>query len=63
LSYAIDLAAVLDDVELRRILEGIATFQEDVLVRGVTDPQLVQKIQERAAERLAGHSALPRPKY
>lgn len=60
LTRAIDLAAVLDDPALRRILEQIAGSPEEVRARGVTTPDLVERTQQRARDRLAGVPPLPR---
>jgi hypothetical protein len=61
--YAIDLAAVLDDAELRGILEQLARSPDEVLARKVTDSRLIEQTQRRAADRLAGIAALPRPEF
>jgi len=61
--YAIDLAAVLDDAELRRTLEELATFPGEIAVRGVRDPRLIEQTQRRAADRLTGVPASPRPEF
>jgi hypothetical protein len=58
--YAIDLASVLDDAELRRIIEELATYPSDVVARGVTNPRLIERTQKRAADRLAGVPPVPR---
>lgn len=57
---AIDLAAVLNDRSLRRDLESLATNWNEVVARGVTDPDLIEKTQKLAADRLAGIPPLPR---
>lgn len=59
--YAIDLAAVVETPELRRTIEDIASSPSEVLARGVSDPGLVEKTRQRAADRLQGVPALPRP--
>jgi hypothetical protein len=60
--WAIDLAIALNDAKLRGIVQSIASDRNAVLDRGVLDLQLVGQTQKRAAERLAGIPALPRPK-
>lgn len=57
---AIDLAGVLDDPYLRGVLQDIASDPEEVIARGETDPDLIEKTQKRAADRLAGIPPLPR---
>jgi hypothetical protein len=59
--YAIDLAVALNDPNLRRIVESLASNRNEVIARGVEDPKLIEQTQKRAAERLAGVPALPRP--
>jgi hypothetical protein len=59
---AIDLAVVLDDARLRGIVETLATDWNVVLLRGVEDPELIERTRQRATERLAGVPPLPRPK-
>jgi hypothetical protein len=51
---AIDLATALDDPDLRRIVQSLATNPEAVKARGVEDPRDIKKTQERAADGLAG---------
>lgn len=58
--WAIDLAGVLNDPDLRQSIESIATDWNDVVARGVTDPELIVQTQKRAADRLAGVPPLPR---
>lgn len=60
--YAIDLAAVLGDNDLKRTIEDIANYPSEVTARGVINPRLIAQTQKRAADRLAGVPALPRPK-
>lgn len=60
LRWAIDLAVVLDDPELRAIVESIARDPNEIIRRGITDPDLVDLTQQRAVERLAGVPPLPR---
>jgi len=59
--YAMDLGAVMNDSELKRIIEDMATNPPAVIARGVIDPRLVEKTQQRARDRLSGVPALPRP--
>jgi hypothetical protein len=61
LRWAIDLAVVLGDPSLRRIVEELASDQNEVIARGVTDPALIEQTQKRAADRLAGIPPMPRP--
>jgi hypothetical protein len=58
---AMDLAVILDDPGLERILEILASDRSEVEARGIDDPQLVDQTQQRAIDRLAGVPALPRP--
>ena len=59
--YGIDLAVVLKDDNLRRIVASLASSRTEVIARGVTDLRLIEQTQKRAADRLAGVPALPRP--
>ena len=59
--HSIDLAIATEDPKLRQIVELMATFTSEIVARGVTDSDLVARTQQRAAERLAGVPALPRP--
>lgn len=59
--WAIDLAAVLNDSALRRSIQVLATDWNEVAERGITDPDLIEQTQRRAADRLAGIPPLPRP--
>ena len=59
--YAIDLASVLNDTELWSIVQSIASDLNEVFARGVENPDLFELTQKRAADRLAGIPALPRP--
>jgi|ERR1051326_5419460 hypothetical protein len=52
--YAIDLAASLNDPNLRRLVQSLASNRNEVFARGITDPELIEKTQKRAADRLAG---------
>lgn len=56
---AIDLAIVLDDPELRTIVESMATDRDALMARGITDPRDIRDVQEHAARRLNGEP--PRP--
>ena len=58
--YAIDLAGVLDDPVLTQKLEGIAAYDSEVYALGIEDLDTIARIQQRAADRLAGIPALPR---
>lgn len=58
---AIDLAMVLDDPDLKRIVEALALDRNEVVARGVEAPDLIERTQKHAAQRLAGVPALPRP--
>lgn len=58
---AIDLAVVLDDPELREIVESLASDRSEVIARGIDDPDLIERTQKRAADGLAGVPPLPRP--
>jgi hypothetical protein len=59
--YAMDLAAALGDEELRSIVADLATYPQAIIARGVIDPDIVQRTQQHARDRLAGVPALPRP--
>jgi len=60
LGPAIDLAAVLGDPDLRRILESLASDPNAVASRGIHVGS-IELIRKRAADRLAGVPPLPRP--
>lgn len=60
LQRAMDLAWALDDPELMAIVEAIASDPEEVIQRGITDPDLIERTQRHAADRLAGIPPLPR---
>lgn len=60
LRWTIDLAVVLGDPELRRIVERIASDPHELIARGLTEPDLIEKTQKRAADRLAGIPPKPR---
>lgn len=59
--WAIDLAWVVKDKDLRQLVEVLATDPNAVMARGITDPGLIEQTQRRAADRIAGVPALPRP--
>jgi hypothetical protein len=61
LRWAIDLAVALKDPGLRGIVEALASDPNEVIAKGVTDPQLIEQTQKWAAERLAG--VPPQPRY
>jgi hypothetical protein len=60
LTRAIDLAAVLDDPELMRIVEAMATDPAEVASR-LQNPsaRAIERVQERARARLRGEPPLP----
>lgn len=60
LRSAIDLAMVLDDPELTLIVSALAYDSQEVVARGVTDPELIRRTQQRALDRLAGIPPQPR---
>jgi hypothetical protein len=60
LGAAIDLAAALDDPDLRRILQSLASDPNAVASRGISAGS-IEGIRKRAADRLAGVPPLPRP--
>lgn len=51
---AIDLAMALNDADLRRIVQSLASDREQVVARGIEDPELIEETQRLASERLAG---------
>lgn len=57
---AIDLAVTLNDPGLIQIVESIASDPDEVIARGVKDPDLIKRTQKRATDRLAGELPLPR---
>jgi hypothetical protein len=60
--YAIDLAMVLDDEGLKRIVESFANDPQ--AIRGVVEPDVpdvIDRTGKRVQDRLAGVPALPRP--
>lgn len=46
---AIDLALALEDEELRRIVQALASDPGEIVQRGITDPGLIERIQLHAA--------------
>jgi hypothetical protein len=59
--WAIDLAWVVQDTDLRQSVEALATDPNVVIARGITDPGLIEQTQRRAADRIAAIPPLPRP--
>jgi len=59
--YGMDLAVLLQDPELKKVLQRIAKDKDYVLQLGVTDLELIAKTQMRAADRLSGIPAAPPP--
>jgi hypothetical protein len=57
---AIDLAVALQDAQLRWLVQRLASDRNAVMALGVTEPDLIDRTQRNAAERLAGVPALPR---
>lgn len=57
---AIDLAYVLDDDVLHELLTALANSEEAVIVRGISEGELVDRIRTQASERLDGLDPLPR---
>lgn len=60
---AIDLAVVLGDPELRRIVESIAADRGEILARGIEDSGLIEVTQKLAAGRLANLGRPFNPRY
>lgn len=60
LRRAIDLAVVLDDGQLRRIVERLASDPAEVRARGLSDPDVIERVQKRARDGLAGVPPRPR---
>lgn len=58
--WAIDLAVALDDPDLRQIVRSLASDREQVVDRGIEDPELIDETQRLAAEALAGVPPKPR---
>lgn len=56
---AVDLAVVLADPGLLRIVQALASDREAVIARGITDPDLIERTRKHAADRLAGAPPLP----
>jgi hypothetical protein len=57
---AIDLAVALDEPDLERIVQALATDRGAVIAKGITDPSLIDATQKRARDRLAGIPPMPR---
>jgi hypothetical protein len=57
---AIDLAVVLKDPNLRQTVQALASDPTEVSARGVTNPDLIARTQQWAAQRLAGGPSSPR---
>ncbi|HEX7052289.1 MAG TPA: hypothetical protein VF188_18935 [Longimicrobiales bacterium] len=57
---AMDLAMALNDSGLQQIVEALASDRGEVIARGVTEPDLIEKTQKLARDRLAGVPPLPR---
>jgi hypothetical protein len=55
LERAIDLAVVLGDPSLRQIVESIASDRNQLVARGIEEPERIERIQQRAAEGLRGN--------
>jgi len=51
---AIDLGMALDDPDLKRIVQSLASDRGEVVARGIDDPDTIGETQRLAAERLAG---------
>jgi hypothetical protein len=60
---AIDLAVVLDDPDLRRIVESIAADTSEIVARGITDQGSIELTQRLAAGRLANLGRPFNPRY
>jgi hypothetical protein len=60
LRWAIDLAVVLKDDRLTAIVRSLASNPNEIIARGVEDPDLIELTRRRAAERLAGIPPQPR---
>lgn len=61
LGTAIDLAILLDDSDLREIVQSLANNRDEVFKRVAREEVAVEFIQRRAAARLSGSPPLPRP--
>jgi hypothetical protein len=55
----IDLAIALGDQGLREIVQALASDEQAVIALGVTAPDLIQRTQTNAKDRLAGIPAVP----
>jgi hypothetical protein len=61
LAFAAQLAVVLGDEELNRMVERLATSEAEVKARGVTDPMAVSFVRDHARRAAAGEPSFPRP--
>lgn len=59
LNRAIDLAIKLDDPELRKIVEELASDKNAIAVRGVKDDRFIENTRKHAADRLDANPPLP----
>lgn len=59
----IDLAVVLGDPDLRRIVESIAADSSEIVARGITHPGLIEATHRLAAGRLAAAGQPFNPRY
>lgn len=59
--WAMDLAWSLRDEALQQSVYALARDVSVIVERGITDPQLIEQTQRRAADRVAGVPPLPRP--
>jgi hypothetical protein len=57
---AVDLAMVIEDPALTAIVSSLAYDSKEIMARGVTDADLIERTQQRARDRLAGLPSLPR---
>ena len=58
---AIDLGGVmLDRPEIRDVFKSLSSDTDAIKARGISDPDLIEKTRQRAADRLAGIPPLPR---
>jgi hypothetical protein len=58
---AIDLAVVLNEPALNRTVSSLAYDPKQVIARGIENPDIVQRTQQLASDRLSGVPAVPRP--
>jgi len=57
---AIDLAGALNDPALRQVVQALASDEAAVRARGITNPEIISRTQQRATQSLAGGRANPR---